>query len=311
VFKVQSHVQNTPIVRFTTYLRERFPLQQFVPLALLFGTGASLFSQTFLPVVFRISNIFLSFLVLFLFLFRLRLFDEFKDYDHDKKYYPNRPVPRGLISLRELKVIVLAVSIIELFISIYLGFASFVFFILAFFYSLLLLREFFVKKWLKNHFTIYITVHEILCFFLFYYLYSVNIRNFDFAFRGPFFIYSAFLTLSFFILEVSRKIRPSNLEIPSRDTYTAQYGISGAVKLITVLATIAVLLAVIVYYFEIPTILIITIIPAIFGLFYLIKTLNRFKISKSLEGSKRVFSSSITYVVLLNLGLILALWLKK
>ena len=115
--------------RFIIYLSERFALEQFIPLSFIFAFAVSSFNGNFSGNVFL--TIFLRTVALLLFLFRLRLFDEFKDFVHDKKYYPSRPVPRGLISFREIKKLAFATLILELLISFSNGLISSIFFILA------------------------------------------------------------------------------------------------------------------------------------------------------------------------------------
>ncbi len=295
--------------RFGIYLTERFPLQQFIPLSFIFGINASLFAQLFLSGSYQIFSVLLTPLAFFLFLFRLRLFDEFKDYEHDKKHYSTRPVSRGLISLEELRIIIFVLLFFELILSLSLGFVPFTFFIIAFSYSLLLFKEFFVRDWLRSHFTIYIVVHEVLAIPLFFYLYAINQREFAFIFNENFLVHSILLTLSFFILEVSRKIRPANLEIASKDTYTAQYGIEGAGKLLTGLAVFSFLLAVLIY-FKIGALAFITLLPALASLLYLSIVLSIFRSNPNIKTSKQVFFSAIIYTVTLNIGMISALWVK-
>lgn len=63
--------------RFWVYLNERFPLYQFVPLSVVISLSSSAVSQYLLWGKVRSFWMFvLAFAALFLFLFRLRLFDE-------------------------------------------------------------------------------------------------------------------------------------------------------------------------------------------------------------------------------------------
>jgi 4-hydroxybenzoate polyprenyltransferase len=49
-------------------------------------------------------------LVLFGLFFQLRVADEHKDNEDDTKYRPERPVPRGLVTLGELRVVAIGVG---------------------------------------------------------------------------------------------------------------------------------------------------------------------------------------------------------
>lgn len=234
-----SNSKNFP-VRFLSYLEERFPPYQMLPLVLVLGLSCSMIAQFISrPKSFAAVPCVISFVSLLLFLFRLRIFDEFKDFDHDKQFYPDRPVPRGLVTLSELQKVGFVVVGLELALSLYKGTASILLYLIALGYSLLMLKEFFVREWLRKHFTIYVLSHEILTIPLFYYIYSLNFSNFTEISNPVLFIHAIFQTAILFSLEVTRKIRPKALEIASGDTYTARYGILGAAVLLIFLATVA------------------------------------------------------------------------
>ena len=72
-----------------------------------------------LPYVMQWSLILPMFIVAFLQFLMIRIIDEFKDYKEDCKYRPYRPVPRGLITLKELKVLFVICAILQLMITIY------------------------------------------------------------------------------------------------------------------------------------------------------------------------------------------------
>jgi len=182
----------------------------------------------------------IAFLALFLFLLRLRLFDEIKDFEHDKIYYPDRPVSRGLISISEIKTAIWIVIILEILLSIIGGINSLLFFVIAFSYSLLMAKEFFVPKWLKSHFTVYIFSHEILLIPLYFYLFSLSGFSFKHITESNFILLTGFLFCIFFLLEVTRKMRSPKQEIKSKDTYTAQYGVLGASFFVIILSALSV-----------------------------------------------------------------------
>ena len=90
--------------RWWVYQRERFPLLGHGPLIAAFSFSALSFStmlrgerQWPSPAAFLVA-----FATCFLFFLQLRLADEFKDFEEDSRYRPYRPVPRGLVTLREL-----------------------------------------------------------------------------------------------------------------------------------------------------------------------------------------------------------------
>jgi len=54
-----------------------------------------------------------AFATVLLFFLQLRIADEFKDYEEDRRCRPHRPVPRGLVSLGELKAVAGAAAVVQ------------------------------------------------------------------------------------------------------------------------------------------------------------------------------------------------------
>lgn len=296
--------------RYYQYLRERFPLKEFVILALLLAISAGAGVQIYIYKHFLSTrSLFLSFLALFLFFLRLRLFDEFKDFSHDSQYYPNRPVQRGIITLKELARAVFVVLLFEMLIAIKSGFAPLWFFLIAFAYSLLMFKEFFVSRWLRNHFTVYIISHEILVFPLFLYIFSINGFNPSF-FSVAYFLYlTLFLGSQLFLLEVARKIRAPDLETPARDTYTSQYGVAGASILIILLSSMALSCG---FFAEISASgrTAYFICPSLLALIILAISTFHFKQKPLHINAKKVFNSAALFVLLVDVAFILSILRK-
>src|SRR5260370_16888606 len=80
---------------------------------------------------------------------QLRLADEFKDFEEDSRYRPYRPIPRGLIKLKELGWVWVASAAFQLLLALLLKPPLAVFLVLVWIYLLLMSKEFFVKSWLK------------------------------------------------------------------------------------------------------------------------------------------------------------------
>ena len=93
--------------RWIVYQRERFPLAAHAPLVAAFSTSAVCFSSLARGhfAVPHASSLFVAFATSLLFFLQLRIADEIKDADDDARFRPYRPVPRGLVSLAELKAI--------------------------------------------------------------------------------------------------------------------------------------------------------------------------------------------------------------
>ena len=162
---------------------------------------------------FTISRWLITAAALFLYLLQLRIFDEFKDADHDKKFYPSRPVPRGLVTFGELNLLLIIVLLGQI-ILLASSRASWSLFVVLQAYTWLMRQEFGFKEWLRRHFTVYLVSHEIVVLPLFLYLMSIT--------RWASVIQSIILGLSLFSLEVARKTLPGR--IGANDTYVEQYG---------------------------------------------------------------------------------------
>lgn len=91
--------------RIWTYQAERFPLKKTVPLLAVFSAASICASATLsgreLPGVGAFITGFIVAMALF---FQMRVCDEVKDFDDDMRYRPDRPIPRGLVSMRGVVV---------------------------------------------------------------------------------------------------------------------------------------------------------------------------------------------------------------
>ncbi|MDD4803850.1 MAG: UbiA family prenyltransferase [Candidatus Pacebacteria bacterium] len=280
--------------RLYKYSKERFNLIQFIPLCLIIAGFLGVSTQLYLKQEININLIFISSIVFLLFLLRLRIFDEFKDDDHDKKHYPNRPISRGLLSLNELGILLYPVIFLEFIFALYSGKLTLILFGVSFIYSLVMFKEFFISEWLREHFSIYIFLHEILVIPLFFYLCSIN--GFVFKYEHIFYFINLVVCASFFmfLLEIARKVRSKENEIASKDTYTAQYGILGASIILVIISIISKITLIINFELLKGGFLIISII-SILSFLYLLFDIYIFCKNKTSHKAKKVFGSSIIF----------------
>ena len=109
--------------RWWTYQRERFPILAHGALIAAFSSSAVSFSLLLRdgsgwPTAAAMA---VAFVTCFLFFLQLRIADEFKDHEDDCKYRPYRPVPRGLVSLRELGIVGLAAAAVQFALALWLA----------------------------------------------------------------------------------------------------------------------------------------------------------------------------------------------
>ena len=93
----------------------------------------------------------IAFVNTFAFFFLLRVFDEHKDAEDDARFRKELPVPRGLITLRELRLVAFVVVMAQLVLdSIYFP-KMLLPWALVMIWMSLMGKEFFVSGWLKRN----------------------------------------------------------------------------------------------------------------------------------------------------------------
>lgn len=140
-------------------IKERFSPAAYVPMILVFLWANGLYLAKAAHYNFDSGKFILVAALMLSFFFRMRCFDEIKDYDVDLKINPSRPLARGILSIAQVKKGLLAMILFELLISAYLGFWPFMVHTLAIFYSLMMYEEFFIGDLLRPYLTSYAVSH--------------------------------------------------------------------------------------------------------------------------------------------------------
>ena len=218
--------------RWWIYQRERFPFAAHAPLIAAFSFSAISYSsllrgRAMIPSLAAAAVAFLSATLSFL---QLRLADEFKDFEEDSRYRPYRPIPRGLIKLKELGWVWVASAAFQLLLALLLKPPLAVFLVLVWIYLLLMSKEFFVKSWLKARPFTYMWTHMLIMPLIDFYTTAC-----DWLVAGtrPPDGLIWFLLVSLFngmVIEIGRKIRSPQDEEPGVETYTFVWGRGGAVS---------------------------------------------------------------------------------
>lgn len=225
----------TPVLTFAnkwwTYQRERFPLLAHAPLIAAFSFSAISYSSllrgnTAWPAPQAVVVAFLSALLFFL---QLRIADEFKDYEEDSQYRPYRPVPRGLVKLRELGMLGALSAFSQLVLALWLAPALLTLLLLTWGYLALMSHEFFAREWLKARPITYLWTHMLIVPLVDFYA-----TGCDWLAAGllqPSGLHW-FLLASFtngIVIEVGRKLRAPEDEETGVQTYTVLWGRARAV----------------------------------------------------------------------------------
>jgi 4-hydroxybenzoate polyprenyltransferase len=218
--------------RWWVYQRERFPILAHSPIILAFSLSAVSYSALlrgastlpgWKPCFVAFANSFLTFL-------QLRLADEFKDFDEDSRFRPYRPVPRGLIKLRELAWIWAACILLQLLFALWLSPRLVPLLVVTWIYLGLMSREFFLRDWLKARPITYMLSHMAIMPLVD--LYTTACDWVPLGYRRPPPGLLWFLVVSYcngVVLEIGRKIRTPVDEEKGVETYSFLWGRQRAV----------------------------------------------------------------------------------
>jgi 4-hydroxybenzoate polyprenyltransferase len=162
------------------------------------------------------------------FFFLLRVLDEHKDADVDRRYRPELPVPRGLVSLAELRWIGGAALATALALNALLAPVLLWPFLLVAAWASLMTREFFARAWLRAHLTAYLLTHMAIMPLIDSYTTGLDwLVEGVHAPRGLL----LFLAVTFangILIEVGRKLRAPGAEREGVDSYTGAWGLRTA-----------------------------------------------------------------------------------
>ena len=184
-----------------------------------------------------------AFIVTLLTFFQLRVADEHKDAEFDRRHHPSRPVPRGLVSLDELKMLAFAGAITQFIAATSLGPLLTIPLIATWLYLGLMTREFFCAEWLRENQILYVVSHMCILFFTDFFITACHWMSVG---EEPPLALGLFLATSFFlglVIEVGRKIRSPEEESDAGDTYTKLWGRTTAIRVWVAAISISAVLA--------------------------------------------------------------------
>ncbi len=221
------HQKRRPLLkRLWEYQAERFPVFRHGLLIVTFTFSAASYSRIcrgadgFVSATEFVVGAITAFLLFLL----LRLFDEFKDAEEDARFRPYRPVPRGLVSLAELRWVIIAVIAIALAVNAAVMPVMIWAFLLALAYMALMTKEFFIAEQLKRRPIAYMLSHMVIMPMIDFYTTGLDWINEGTAPPNGL---EFFLTVTFLngiVIELGRKIRAPEAEEHGVDTYSALYG---------------------------------------------------------------------------------------
>jgi 4-hydroxybenzoate polyprenyltransferase len=217
--------------RWWTYQRERFPVFAHGALIAAFSFSAVSYSAllrgaTRYPAW---NSAGAAFITSFLFFLQLRIADEFKDAEEDARYRPYRPVPRGLVTLRELGMVGTVGASIQLILAMTLAPALVLWLAFVWLYLGLMSKEFFAREWLKSRPGAYLWTHMLIMPLIDFY---ATACDWTMSANSPPAGLAWFLGVSLgngLVIEIGRKLRAPEEEERGVPTYTALWGRRNAV----------------------------------------------------------------------------------
>ncbi len=231
--------------RWWIYQRERFPVAAHTPIIVAFSltcTGYSALARgSGIP---SARQIVAAFAISFLCFLQLRLAHEFKDFEEDSLYRPYRPVPRGLITLRELGFVWAAAIALQFLIVLWISANLIAPLVGVLAYLALMSREFFVRRWLKRHAILYMVSHMMIMPLMF--LLASACEWIPAGLKRPPEGIAWMMLANFFIgmvIEIGRKVRSPEDEEHGVETYSQLWGRDSAIfAWLAMMATSAVVL---------------------------------------------------------------------
>jgi 4-hydroxybenzoate polyprenyltransferase len=230
--KHNSDHEFTLIRRLWIYQTERFPLVKTAILIAAFSAASinvsALLGHRTLPGPLTYVA---AFVVMFIVFFQLRACDEVKDADDDRTFRPERPIPRGLVTLH--LIVGIAVSLVPVGLAVAWSLSAWLLIPLAvvWLWLALMTAEFGVPAWLKARPMLYLVSHMMIMPLLDLFVTACEwlVRN-----GTPPAGLLLFLALSFVngcVLEIGRKLYAPESEREGVETYTALLGVHAAANL--------------------------------------------------------------------------------
>ncbi len=293
--------------RFITFLSERFGLvgsPLMISLFVLSHLGLVKFHNELIP---QLRFIIIVFVGVVLFFVKLRFYDEIKDYELDVVINPTRPLPRGLLSIDQVKSAIEKVIVIELLIYYGVNLPALVAMGITIGYSLLMYKEFFIPKLIRPHLTTYATSHTIVTFFLSISIFSAFTNTYFWNLDKEYYYFSLTSWLIFNIFELGRKVFQPNEEREGVESYSLVWGRWGAVILVLTHASLVYFLSLKIKIFQTSTLFNPLMLPI--GILIITSLTYLFLINKKTgkiyrnTSSVYILLSYIIYLIMLGTGL--------
>lgn len=209
--------------RLWTYQAERFPLFRHGVLILVFSGGEAVFGALVRGVEPDWRAVAVAAVVCLLLFAQLRIADEHKDHEDDSRWRPERPVPRGLVTLGELRWTALVGAVVQVAATAWLDMRLLPILLLVWGWMALMSVEFFAPGWLKARPVTYMVSHMAVMPLIAFFAVACGAR--EAVLISP--AVAAFLALAFLngvVLEIARKCWAPGDEREGVETYSGLWG---------------------------------------------------------------------------------------
>ena len=223
------------------FTKERFEPASHIVMIIVFIAAHILVGKSTHQIFFNTQDSLILFIGVTAFYFKLRLYDEVKDYELDVVINKTRPLPRGLLTHKDMYKGMLVCILIELTTFSMHGLQSSISIIFAIIYSLIMFKEFFIADKIRPYLTTYALVHTIVTTILSFGIFSflTKLTIFEIATTPTYLSFAMANWMLFNIFEFGRKTFATSEERKGVDTYSSLFGKIGAVTLVASQALIA------------------------------------------------------------------------
>ncbi|MDH4231189.1 MAG: UbiA family prenyltransferase [Nitrospirota bacterium] len=227
--------------RWGAFIKERFPLLNHLLLITFYCSANAVVAHASAGTrpALTVRSVLGGVMILCVFL-HLRIFDEIKDFEKDRTAHPERPLPRGLIAVREAKRVAGAIILAEIGLGIYAGPHAFLAACCVIVYSLLMYKEFFIGDWLRPRLATYAFTHTVISCWMSMLIYSSVTGRYFWKASGEYGIFLIANIMMFNVFEFGRKTFAKEEEKDMIESYSKSLGPAGAAVSVFIMAALAV-----------------------------------------------------------------------
>lgn len=289
--------------RWWTFTVERFePISHSLMILLFFSAHLVVFLTCLRPgASIRWPPTLLILLGTTIFFYKLRLYDEVKDYETDIRLNPTRPLARGLLQREDLHGAIALCVPLELLLFAVEGGGALVGAGIAISYSWLMYKEFFIREIIRPRLTAYAVSHTVVSSFLSLAILAALSSVYPWQLGKDSVLFALSSWCLFNVFEFGRKTFASGEERAGVQSYSRIFGRFVAVLLVLFMAGLSTYLLMSLPFPEGRLLMIYLV--AVFGLLSFFGVLYASMDRSALGKTYRAMSS--IYIVLVYLGLVI------